>query len=171
MKLENISKQISKWFDGRGPHSDIVISSRIRLARNLAGYEFLPCLNDERQGEVLEKLKNAIMSVDVGEKVFFVDVAASTELQQDLMVERHLISHRHARGKGPRGAVIAGAESFTAMINEEDHLRLQVFKNGLQLEECLKQIRSLKNLFRLIYSANNLFLPKVTFIWRICPLR
>jgi len=143
MKLENISKQISKWFDGRGPHSDIVISSRVRLARNLAGYEFLSRLKPDRQGEILEKLKSAILSVNVGEEVFFIDVAASSALEQDLMVERHLISRRHARGHGPRGAVIAGAESFTAMINEEDHLRLQVFKNGLQLEECLEEINKI----------------------------
>lgn len=143
MKFENISKQISKWFDGRGPHSDIVISSRIRLARNLVGYEFLPRLNEVRLGEILAKLKAAILSVDVGEEVFFVDVAAASELERDLMVERHLISRRHALGKGPRGAVIAEGESFTAMINEEDHLRLQVFKNGLQLEECLEQINKI----------------------------
>lgn len=143
MKLENISKQISKWFDGSGPHSDIVISSRIRLARNIAGYEFLPRLKPDRQAEILEKLKTAILSVNVGEEVFFVDVAESSTLEQDMMVERHLISHRHARGLGPRGAVIAGAESFTAMINEEDHLRLQVFKNGLQLTECLREINKI----------------------------
>ena len=74
MKLENISRQISEWFDGKGPHSDIVISSRIRLARNLAGYEFLPRLTPERQEEILEKLKSAILSVDVGHEVFFIDV-------------------------------------------------------------------------------------------------
>lgn len=143
MKLEKISKQISKWFDGRGPHSEIVISSRIRLARNIAGYEFLPRLKPDRQADILEKLKNAILSVNVGEEVFFIDVAESSAIEQDLMVERHLISHRHARGRGPRGAVIAGAESFTAMINEEDHLRLQVFKNGLQLHECLDEINKI----------------------------
>ena len=143
MKLDEISKHISKWFDGRGPQSDIVISSRIRLARNLAGYEFLSRLKPDRQGEVLEKLKSAILSVDVGEELSFIDVEAASILEQDLMVERHLISHRHARGEGPRGAVIANGESFTAMINEEDHLRLQVFKNGLQLRECLEEINKI----------------------------
>jgi len=143
MKLENLSKHVSRWFDGSGPNSDIVISSRIRLARNLAGYEFLPRLTQDGQTEILEKLKEAILSLNVGEETFFIDVAESSLIHQDLMVERHLISKRHAQSKGPRGAIIAAAESFTAMINEEDHLRLQVFKNGLQLNECWEQINAI----------------------------
>jgi protein arginine kinase len=140
MKPADLSRHVSKWFDGSGPGADIVISSRIRLARNLAGYEFLPCLTARRQAEVLEKLKEAILPLDLGEAVFFVDVDASSTLEQDLLVERHLISRQHAHGKGPRGAVIAPSESFTAMINEEDHLRIQVFKTGQQLKECWQQI-------------------------------
>ncbi len=140
MKPADLSNHISQWFDGTGPGADIVISSRIRLARNLAGYEFLSCLTNPRQGEVLKKLKEALLSLDLGEAVFFVDIDASSALEQDVLVERHLISRQHARGKGPRGVVIAPSESFTAMINEEDHLRIQVFKTGLQLKECWQQI-------------------------------
>ncbi|MGI6273029.1 MAG: protein arginine kinase [Anaerohalosphaeraceae bacterium] len=136
----DLSHHVSKWFDGTGPGADIVISSRIRLARNLAGYEFLGCLNAKRQAEVLEKLKDTLLTLDLGEAVYFIDINASTPLEQDVLVERHLISRQHARGKGPRGVIIAPSESFTAMINEEDHLRIQVFKTGLQLRECWQQI-------------------------------
>ncbi|MBE0537096.1 MAG: protein arginine kinase [Phycisphaerae bacterium] len=140
MRASDLSHHVSKWFDGSGPGADIVISSRIRLARNLAGYEFLPCLTTRRQAEVMEKLTKALLSLELGEAVFFIDVDASSALEQDVLVERHLISRQHARSKGPRGAVIAPSESFTAMINEEDHLRIQVFKTGLQLRECWQQI-------------------------------
>ncbi len=140
MRPADLSHHVSQWFDGSGPGAEIVISSRIRLARNLAGYEFLTCLSKERQAQLLEELKGTILSLDLGEKVFFVDVSESSPLEQDLLVERHLISRRHASGKGPRGAIIAPSESFTAMINEEDHLRVQVFKTGLQLKECWQQI-------------------------------
>jgi len=140
MRPADLSHHVSQWFDGSGPCAEIVISSRIRLARNLTGYEFLTCLGRDRQAELLQRLKETILSLDLGEKVFFVDVSESSPLEQDLLVERHLISRRHAGGKGPRGAVIAPSESFTAMINEEDHLRLQVFKTGLQLKECWRQI-------------------------------
>ena len=145
MRPADLSHHVSQWFDGSGPGAEIVISSRIRLARNLAGYEFLPCLSAERQARVLEELKETILSLDLGEKVFYVDVSESSPLEQDLLVERHLISRRHAGGKGPRGAIIAPSESFTAMINEEDHLRVQVFKTGLQLKECWRQIDNIDN--------------------------
>lgn len=145
MRPADLSHHVSKWFDGSGPGAEIVISSRIRLARNLAGYEFLACLSAERQARLLEELKETILSLDLGEKVFYVDVSESSPLEQDMLVERHLISRRHAGGKGPRGAIIAPSESFTAMINEEDHLRVQVFKTGLQLKECWRQIDNIDN--------------------------
>jgi len=142
----DLSDHISKWFDGSGPGADIVISSRVRLARNLAGFEFLPCLTARRKTEILKKLKDAILSLDIGEDIFFVNMADATSLEQDLLVERHLISRQHASGTGPRGVVIAGTESFTAMINEEDHLRIQVFKAGLQLNECWEKINSIDDM-------------------------
>lgn len=140
MRPSDLSDHVSGWFDGSGPGADIVISSRIRLARNVAGYEFLSCLEPDRQGRILELLKDAILSLDLDEKVFYVDINDSSTLEQDLLVERHLISRQHVLGSGPRGAIIAPNESFTAMINEEDHLRIQVFKTGLQLRECWEQI-------------------------------
>ncbi|HIJ66989.1 MAG TPA: protein arginine kinase [Planctomycetes bacterium] len=142
----DLSSRISKWFDGSGPGADIVISSRVRLARNLAGFEFLPCLTKQRKTDVLEKLKDAILSLDIGEDVFFVNMADASSLEQDLLVERHLISRQHARGKGPRGVIIAPSESFTAMINEEDHLRIQVFQAGLQLKECWEKINRIDDM-------------------------
>ena len=146
MRPNDLSDHISKWFDGTGPGADIVISSRVRLARNLAGFEFLPCLTPGRKTVILEKLKEAILSLDIGEDVFFVNMADASSLEQDLLVERHLISRQHARGTGPRGVVIAGTESFTAMINEEDHLRIQVFKAGLQLKKCWEKINSIDDM-------------------------
>jgi protein arginine kinase len=146
MMLNDMSRHISNWFDGSGPHADIVISSRIRLARNLAHYKFLPRLTPQSQAEILEKLREAIMSLDLGEKIFFVDVAQASETQQELLAERHLISRRHANGKGPRGVIIAVNEDFSAMINEEDHLRIQCFKTGLQLKECWQQIDRIDNM-------------------------
>jgi len=146
MRPNDLSDHISKWFDGSGPGADIVISSRVRLARNLAGFEFLPCLTARRKTEILKKLKDAILSLDIGENIFFVNMADATSLEQDLLVERHLISRQHASGTGPRGVVIAGTESFTAMINEEDHLRIQVFKAGLQLKECWEKINDIDDM-------------------------
>ena len=82
MRPADLSDHVSGWFDGSGPGADIVISSRIRLARNLSGYEFLSCLAPDKQGQILELLKDAILSLDLSEKVFFVDINHSTQLIQ-----------------------------------------------------------------------------------------
>lgn len=140
MKLTDISNDINEWFDGSGPLSDIIMSSRIRLARNLAGYKFLSRCSVAEKTEILNRLKDVITSLDLGDKVFYVSVDEAPMLNKHFLVERHLISRHHAFGTGPRGAVIAEREFFTAMINEEDHLRIQVLKAGCQLSRCAEQI-------------------------------
>lgn len=146
MKLTDISQDINDWFSGVGPLADVVISSRIRLARNLAGHKFLSACSTEEKTQILNTLKDILMSLDLGEKVFYISVDKAPILDRNLLVERHLISRHHAFGKGPRGAVIAQKEFFTAMINEEDHLRLQVLMGGLQLSACYEQINRMDDM-------------------------
>jgi protein arginine kinase len=146
MKLTDISNDINEWFDGSGPMADIVISSRIRLARNLAGYKFLSRCSDKEKSEILDKLRDIMMSLDLGDKVFYVSVNDAPTLNKHFLVERHLISRHHAFGKGPRGVVIAEREFFTAMINEEDHLRIQVLKAGCQISQCAEQINRIDDM-------------------------
>jgi protein arginine kinase len=140
MKLTEISGDINEWFNGDGPLADVVISSRVRLARNLAGHKFLAACTAAEKAEILKKLKDVLMGLDLGDEVFYIGVDKSPVLERRFLVERHLISQHHAFGKGPRGAVIARREFFTAMINEEDHLRLQVLKAGCQLPATIEQI-------------------------------
>jgi protein arginine kinase len=146
MKLTDLSSDINEWFSGSGPLSEIVVSSRIRLARNLAGHKFLSHCSAAEKSEILEKLKNVLMSLDLGDEVFYISIDKASNLNRDFLVERHLISRHHALGKGPRGAVIARREFFTAMINEEDHLRMQVLKAGCQLSKCYEQINHIDDL-------------------------
>jgi len=146
MKLTDISNDINDWFSGSGPLSDIVVSSRIRLARNLAGHKFLASCSAEEKAEILAQLKTVLMSLDLGDEVFYVSVDEESALNRNFLVERHLISRHHAMAKGPRGAVIARRESFTAMINEEDHLRMQVLKAGCQLPACAEQINRIDDM-------------------------
>ena len=146
MKLTDISSDINEWFGGSGPLADIVISSRVRLARNLAGYKFLSHCSTAEKTEILKRLKNALMSLELGDKIFYISVDKASTLDRNFLVERHLISRHHAFSKGPRGAVIAQREFFTAMINEEDHLRIQVLKGGLQLSKCAEQINHIDDM-------------------------
>jgi len=146
MKLTDISNDINEWFGGSGPMADTVISSRIRLARNLAGYKFISRCSNAEKSEILKKLRDVLMSIDLGDKVFYISVDKTPQLNRNFLVERHLISRHLAFGKGPRGVIVAEREFFSAMINEEDHLRIQVLKPGCQLSKCLEQINKIDDL-------------------------
>jgi len=146
MKLTDISSNINEWFDGSGPLADVVISSRIRLARNIAGHKFLSRCSAAERSAILKKLRDTLMSLELGDKMFYLSVDKAPVLDKHFLVERHLISRHHAFGKGPRGVVIAQREFFTAMINEEDHLRMQVLKGGCQLTQCARQINHIDDM-------------------------
>ncbi|MEN6424523.1 MAG: protein arginine kinase [Phycisphaerales bacterium] len=158
MEMNEISRDIKDWFSGSGPLADIVVSSRIRLARNLAGHRFPGSCSVEEKAEILEILKSVLMSLDLGDKVF-VSLDKESDLVRNFLVERHLISRHHAFASGPRGAVIARNESFTAMLIEEDALRLQVLQSGCQLAACAEQIDRIDSLIeeRVEYAFNPRF--------------
>ena len=166
MKLTDISCNINEWFDGSGPLADIVISSRIRLARNMAGHKFLSRCSAAERSAILEKLRDVLMSLELGDKIFYLSVDKAPVLDRHFLVERHLISRHHAFGKGARGVVIAQREFFTAMINEEDHLRMQVLKAGCQLTQCAEQINRIDDMIeqRIDYA----FSPKYGYL-TACP--
>lgn len=146
MRLTNISNDINEWFNGSGPLADIVISSRIRLARNIDGHKFLSHCSNTEKTAILDELKDVLTGLDLGDKVFYISVDKASALNRHFLVERHLISRHLAFGKGPRGVVMAQREFFTAMINEEDHLRIQVLKAGCQLSECYRQINRIDDM-------------------------
>ena len=166
MELTDISNDINEWFDGSGPMADIVVSSRIRLARNLAGHKFLSRCSNQDKNEILEKLRDVMMSLDLGDKVFYISVDKEPILNKHFLVERHLISRHLAFGKGPRGVVIAEKEFFTAMINEEDHLRIQVFKGGCQIAQCAEQINRIDDMIE--DKVNFAFSPRYGYL-TACP--
>jgi len=166
MKLTDISNDINEWFNGSGPLADIVISSRIRLARNIAGHKFLSRCSNTEKSEILKKLRDVLMSLKLGDKVFYISVDKAPTLSKHFLVERHLISRNHAFGKGPRGVVIAQREFFTAMINEEDHLRIQVLKAGCQLSQCAKQINHIDDMIE--QKVDYAFSPRYGYL-TACP--
>jgi protein arginine kinase len=119
---------------------DVVISSRVRLARNLAGVPFLGKCSIDQQQDLENRLRQTVLDSGVAGEMFYVDVAAAGSLDRQLLVERHLISRQHAEGSMPRGVAISGNETVAIMVNEEDHLRLQVLRTGLQLEDAFEEI-------------------------------
>ena len=166
MKLTNISQDINEWFSGSGPLADIVISSRIRLARNLSGYKFLSHCSNTEKTAILEKLRDVLMTLDLGDKVYYISIDKAPALSRHFLVERHLISRHLAFGKGPRGVVMAQREFFTAMINEEDHLRIQVLNAGCQLSQGYEQINRIDDMIE--QKVNYAFSPRYGYL-TACP--
>ncbi len=107
MKLTDMSNDINEWFNGSGPLADIVVSSRIRLARNITGHKFLSHCSNTEKSEILKKLRDVLMSLKLGDKIFYIRVDKAPTLSRHFLVESHLISRHHAFGKGPRGVVMA----------------------------------------------------------------
>ena len=144
MKISDLTSRAGEWLRGNGPMSEIVISSRIRLARNVAGFPFLArCSRHERQA-IEGRVRDTILKdAPLGSDTLYVDLEQAPQIDRDLLVERHLISKPHATAEGARGVAIGQDETVSIMVNEEDHLRVQVLRSGLQLEEAWEQINQL----------------------------
>jgi protein arginine kinase len=142
MSLRQMTEHAGEWLRGAGPHSDIVISSRIRYARNLAGFPFVNRCNRRQHFEILERCKAQIVSDRLADNVLWVSLPESPALDRQLLVERHLISRQFASASDevPRAVAIGATETFAIMVNEEDHLRVQVLRSGMQLAEAYEQI-------------------------------
>ncbi len=138
--LDEVVRRPSEWLRGVGPMHDVVISTRIRLARNLRGYRFLPRASNETREEISELVLAAVRRSAVLKDLIHIDVDRLDELDRMLLVERHLISRQHADGTGARGVVFQPNEAASIMINEEDHLRIQVMRSGLQVEAAWEEI-------------------------------
>jgi protein arginine kinase len=143
MKLSDLTSQAGEWLRGSGPMSEIVISSRIRLARNVAGFPFLTRCSKSVRKSLEDKIRSTILeSPFSSSKTFYVDLEAAPEIDRQLLVERHLISRPHKDATGARGVAVGENETLAIMVNEEDHLRIQVLRSGLQLEEAWEQINA-----------------------------
>ncbi len=127
----------SRWTQGTGPSGDIVISSRVRLARNLTAFPFPNRMNDEQGSEILKLVESGLSTIpsQLGEFELYLPSRWSS-LQRQVLVERHLISPALAGAAEHSALVLSQTGEVSIMINEEDHLRLQCLLPGLQLSEA-----------------------------------
>jgi protein arginine kinase len=137
---DNLTQSSGEWLRGNGPESDIVISSRIRLARNLASFPFSNRASAYQKAEIESQLRDRIAKLELDPKLLYVTLPNLSTLDRQLLVERQLISRELAAGDGPRGVAVAPQETVSLMVNEEDHLRLQVMRSGFTLDEAWAEI-------------------------------
>ncbi|MEA3187534.1 MAG: protein arginine kinase [Chthoniobacter sp.] len=166
MKFANLFSSSGEWLRGDGPHHQIVVSSRVRLARNLRDHSFPGWAKKAERLQILEHIKPRVEELPEMQDAFSEYLQDLTALEKQVLVERHLISREQA-AKGIGSAVVMNRkQTLSIMINEEDHLRMQALRSGLQL----------KNVFKLIDKADSAldqmldyaFEPKLGFL-TACP--
>jgi len=145
VKLHDLVLSPAPWLQPGGPQSDIVLSTRVRLARNVAGRPFTTRLRPDERQDLEAHLKAAILkALDTRGATWF-ELADMPEIDRRCLVERHIISRELAAGDGQRGVAIDAAQRVAVMANEEDHIRLQVIFCGLQLQEAWHEADSIDN--------------------------
>lgn len=140
MKIDDLFNQTSEWLRGTGPNSDIVISSRARLARNLNKFPFSHWAKKRQLEEVFLRAKDAILACNYMKNGLFLELSKLSNVDKQFLIERHLISREHAIKSDYKAVVISEKEIISIMINEEDHLRIQVMQSGFNLMETWKLI-------------------------------
>src|SRR5947209_6081371 len=129
MNLDSLIPSTGEWLRGTGPESDVVVSTRIRLARNLAAFPFTNRASQHQKAEVEALLRDRLGKIDLAAPLQYVPVGGLALLDRQFLVERQLVSRELATGDGPRGVAFDDRESVSVMVNEEDHLRLQVMRS------------------------------------------
>jgi protein arginine kinase len=143
--FEDFIANRDSWMNGNGPESDIVFSSRIRLARNISGFLFPSRANNDQKNNILRKVKETYSSVDVLKEGIFTNIDELSSIDRQFLLERHIISQEHMiPGKG-KGLLVTKDEGISFMINEEDHLRIQVITSGFDLKKCWEQLNDIDN--------------------------
>ena len=129
---------MTAWYINRGPESDVILSSRIRLARNLQDIPFPGRMNREQGEEIIKRCKDAILNSNtvLSNEFDFMAMDHMNPVDKQVMVEKHLISPEMLQNAHSRAVLLSKDEKISIMLNEEDHLRVQCLLPGMQLDEA-----------------------------------
>ncbi|MBI3723354.1 protein arginine kinase [bacterium] len=164
--VTNGGSAVGEWLSGTGPESDIVMSTRIRLARNVSEFPFLTRIEERQKSELEKFLRDKLEKAQLGERVLYKNLNSTSSIDRQCLVERHLISKDHASGEGDRGVALGEKETLSVMVNEEDHLRVQVLRSGFQPDVAWQQISKIDRLLE--GELNFAFSPQFGYL-TACP--
>jgi len=136
MKLEDLLRRESEWLKGIGPRSNIVISSRARIARNLSGLPFFTWAKKADKEKVLALAESALLKSKFMKEAVFLKMKDTSEIDKQFLVERHLMSPEHPQDTAYKALLFDEKEIVSIMVNEEDHLRIQVLQSGFNIMEA-----------------------------------
>ncbi len=143
MNIDDLIHHTAQWLKGSGPSSHIVMSTRIRLARNLAKVPFPNRAEKKDLLNVVEDVGKAIGENEYFKNSVFLKMNDLDSIDKQFLVERHLMSHEHAVSGDGKALIVSSEEILSVMVNEEDHLRIQVMQSGLNLTESWRIINML----------------------------
>ncbi len=137
-----------KWYEKSGTDGDVVISTRIRLARNLAEFPFPARCPKETAAKVISKVKDALIDSNsvISSHFTYIDPEKINRDEKISLVERHLVSPEFISERDTKALILLDDESISVMINEEDHVRLQVMKEGFDLDSAYEQANRIDTL-------------------------
>ncbi len=166
MELNDLIHGTGEWLKGTGPNAHIVLSSRIRLARNLTVAPFTNRAQREDLDGVLNMVQAAAGAIAQFKDAAFFRLNEMDNVDRQFLVERHLMSHDHASNPQGKAVIVSREEALSVMVNEEDHLRLQVMQSGFNLDGTWDVINAIDNCLseQLPYA----FLPEWGFL-TACP--
>lgn len=136
---KRILKLVTPWMIESGPEGDVVVSSRVRLARNIKDRSFPAHCSTTQKKEIREEIKKAIDK----DKFNFINLEDISSLERENMMESHVLSPQIIADPEGRGVAIAKDQLSSVMINEEDHLRIQTIAPGLVLKEAMQRASQL----------------------------
>ena len=140
MKFVNLMNTGGEWLRGEGPHHQIVISSRVRLARNLRERAFPGHAKKAERMQILDLIKPRVEELPEMQDSFSELLQDLSALEKQVLVERHLISREHAMKSVGSAIIMNRRQTLSIMVNEEDHLRMQSIRSGLQLKNAFKLV-------------------------------
>lgn len=143
MRLDEFIENTGEWLKGTGDSANIVMSSRIRLARNLADVPFPNKASKKELNLILSTVHNAIEQIGYFKNSSLFKISELDNVDKQFLIERHLISHDHATNPDGKAVLISREEVLSLMINEEDHLRIQVMQSGLNLDQTWEIINNI----------------------------
>lgn len=143
MKINELLSAPAETGDAANAKSAVVLTTRIRLARNLARHPFPGWATEAQRREVLGACLQAVASLGQMKRGLAIQIQDLSELEKQILVERHLISRELGQNKHDSGVVISRDQSHVVMINEEDHLRIQVMRAGFQFKKVWSSINAL----------------------------
>jgi protein arginine kinase len=140
VKFSDVMSTPGEWVRGEGPHHQIVISSRVRFARNLRNRAFPGWAKKAERTAILDLIRPCVEDLSEMQDSFSELLQDLSALEKQVLVERHLISREHAAKSVGSAIVMNRRQTLSIMINEEDHLRMQSIRSGLQLKHAFKLV-------------------------------